>query len=81
MIKPIIILKNYRIPSPTLVGAMALSGAFYTFEIINARFPDAFINIAFIFLGTALGTRLNGLKIKDVLKKISYDYNSPNRQK
>ena len=51
----------------TLVGAMALSGAFYTFEIINARFPDAFINIAFIFLGTALGTRLNGLKIKELL--------------
>ena len=61
------ILKNYKIPSPTLVGAMALSGAFYTFEIINARFPDAFINIAFIFLGTALGTRLNGLKIKELL--------------
>ena len=61
------ILKNYKIPSPSLVGAMALSGAFYTFEIINARFPDAFINIAFIFLGTALGTRLNGLKIKELL--------------
>ena len=61
------ILKKYKIPSPTLVGAMALSGVFYTFEIINARFPDAFINIAFIFLGTALGTRLNGLKIKELL--------------
>ncbi len=61
------ILKNYKIPSPTLVGAMALSGAFYTFEIINARFPDAFINVAFIFLGTALGTRLNGLKIRELL--------------
>ena len=61
------ILKNYKIPSPTLVGAMALSGTFYTFEIINARFPDAFINIAFIFLGTALGTRLNGLKIKELI--------------
>ena len=46
---------------------MALSGLFYTFEIIDARFPDAFINIAFIFLGTALGTRLNGLKIKELL--------------
>ena len=61
------ILKKYKIPSPTLIGAMALSGAFYTFELINARFPDAFINIAFIFLGTALGTRLNGLKIKELL--------------
>ena len=61
------ILKRYKIPSPTLIGAMALSGAFYTFELVNARFPDALINIAFIFLGTALGTRLNGLKIKELL--------------
>ncbi len=61
------ILKKYKIPSPTLIGAMALSGAFYTFELVNARFPDALINIAFIFLGTALGTRLNGLKIKELL--------------
>ena len=61
------ILKNYKIPSPTLIGAMALSGAFYTFELINARFPDIFINIAFVFLGTALGTRLNGLKIKELI--------------
>ncbi len=28
---------------------MALSGLFYTFEIVNARFPDFIINIAFIF--------------------------------
>ena len=61
------ILKRYKIPSPTLIGAMALSGAFYTFELVNARFPDALINIEFIFLGTALGTRLNGLKIKELL--------------
>ena len=61
------ILKRYKIPSPTLIGAMALSGAFYTFELVNARFPDALINVAFIFLGTALGTRLNGLKIKELL--------------
>ena len=61
------ILKRYKIPSPTLIGAMALSGAFYTFELVNARFPDVLINIAFIFLGTALGTRLNGLKIKELL--------------
>ena len=61
------ILKRYKIPSPTLIGAMALSGAFYTFELVNARFPDALINIAFIFLGTALGSRLNGLKIKELL--------------
>ena len=44
------ILKKYKIPSPTLVGAMALSGAFYTFEIINARFPDAFINLSLIHI-------------------------------
>jgi membrane AbrB-like protein len=45
---------------------MALSGLFYTFEIIDSRFPDTFINIAFVFLGTALGTRLNGLKINEL---------------
>ncbi len=60
------LLKKFKIPSPALIGAMALSGLFYTFEIIDARFPDTFINIAFIFLGTALGTRLNGLKLKEL---------------
>ena len=60
------LLKKLKIPSPALIGAMALSGLFYTFEIIGARFPDTFINIAFVFLGTALGTRLNGLKLKEL---------------
>ena len=60
------VLKKLKIPSPILVGAMALSGLFYTFEIVNARFPDFIINIAFIFLGTALGSRLNGLKLKEL---------------
>ena len=62
-----ILLKKFNIPSPILVGAMALSGLFYTFEIVNSRFPDTVINIAFIFLGTALGSRLNGLKLKELL--------------
>ena len=61
-----VILKRLKIPSPILVGAMALSGLFYTFEIVNSRFPDIVINIAFIFLGTALGSRLNGLKLKEL---------------
>jgi membrane AbrB-like protein len=60
------LLKKFNIPSPALIGAMALSGLFYTFEIIDARFPDTFINIAFVFLGTALGTRLNGLKLNEL---------------
>ena len=62
-----LILKKINIPSPTLIGAMALSGLLYTFEIVDSRFPNTFINIAFIFLGTALGSRLNGLKIKELL--------------
>ena len=61
------LLKKYNIPSPALIASMALSGLFYTFEIIDSRFPDIFINIAFVFLGTALGTRLNGLKINELL--------------
>jgi len=60
------LLKKFKIPSPALIGAMALSGLFYTFEIIDARFPDTFINIALVVLGTALGTRLNGLKLKEL---------------
>jgi membrane AbrB-like protein len=59
-------LKKLNIPSPTLIGAMALSGFLYTFEIVDSRFPNTFINIAFIFLGTALGSRLNGLKIREL---------------
>ena len=52
---------------------MAASGIFYTFEIINSRFPDIFINLAFVLLGTALGSRLNGLKLKElnIINKLS----------
>ena len=42
------------------------AGIFYTFELVGARFPEFLINIAFIFLGTALGTRLNGLKLSEL---------------
>ena len=61
------LVKKLKVPSPTLVAAMLISGILYTFEIVNSRFPDIFINITFIFLGTALGSRLNGLKYKELL--------------
>jgi len=61
-----LLLKKIKIPSPTLLSGMFVSGFFYTTEIISARFPDLGINIIFILLGTALGTRLNGLTIKEL---------------
>ena len=63
-----LLIKKFKIPSATLLSGMLISGAFYTFEIIDARFPDIFINIAFVFLGTALGSRLNGLKLNELGK-------------
>lgn len=63
-----ILIKKFKIPSATLLSGMLISGTFYTFEIIDARFPDLFINIAFVFLGTALGSRLNGLKLAELGK-------------
>ena len=62
-----LLLKKIKIPSPTLLSGMFVSGFFYTTGIISARFPDLGINIIFILLGTALGTRLNGLTIKELL--------------
>ena len=62
-----LLFKKIKIPSSILIGSMAASGIFYTFEIINSRFPDIFINLAFVLLGTALGSRLNGLKLKELL--------------
>ena len=63
-----LLIKKFKIPSATLLSGMLISGAFYTFEIIDARFPDIFINVAFVFLGTALGSRLNGLKLNELGK-------------
>jgi len=62
-----LLLKKIKVPSPTLLSGMFVSGFFYTTEIISARVPDLGINIIFILLGTALGTRLNGLTIKELL--------------
>ena len=62
-----LLFKKIKIPSPTLLSGMFVSGFFYTTGIISARFPDLGINIIFILLGTALGTRLNGLTIKELL--------------
>jgi len=61
------VIKKLKVPSSTLLAGMLVSGFCYTFEIVDSRFPDLFINIAFVFLGTALGSRLNGLKIKELL--------------
>ena len=41
-------LKKLNIPSAPILAAMILCGIFYTFEITTARFPDFFINIAFV---------------------------------
>ena len=62
-----IFIKKLKIPSSTLLAGMLVSGALYTFQIVDARFPDFFINISFVFLGTALGSRLNGLKFKELI--------------
>ena len=37
-------LKRFNIPSPTLIGAMALSGILYTFEIVNSSFSNELLN-------------------------------------
>jgi membrane AbrB-like protein len=59
-------LKRLKVPSAPILAAMILCGIFYTFEITTARFPDFFINIAFVFLGSAIGCRLSGLPIKEI---------------
>ena len=46
---------------------MIVGGFFYTLEITTARFPDIFINIAFVFLGSAIGCRLSGLAPKEIM--------------
>lgn len=56
-----------KIPSPILIASMLASACFYTVEIVQAHFPELFINLSFVFLGTALGTRLNGLKTKELI--------------
>ena len=58
--------KRFKIPSAPILAAMIAAGFFYTVEITTAKFPSIFIIIAFIFLGSALGSRLNGLKIRDI---------------
>lgn len=58
---------KFKIPSAPILAAMIAAGFFYTLEITTAKFPSIFIIIAFIFLGSALGCRLNGLKIKDIV--------------
>ena len=59
-------LNKLNIPSAPILAAMILCGFFYTLEITTARFPDIFINIAFVFLGSAIGCRLNSLPIREI---------------
>ena len=46
---------------------MIVAGFFYTLELTTARFPDIFINVALVFLGSAIGCRLSGLAPKEIL--------------
>ena len=61
------ILEKFKIPSAPILAAMIVAGFFYTFEFTTAKFPDIFINIAFVLLGSAIGCRLNGLAPKEIL--------------
>ena len=61
------ILEKVRIPSAPILAAMIVAGFFYTFELTTAKFPDVFINVAFVFLGSAIGCRLSGLAPKEIL--------------
>ena len=62
-----IILEKLKIPSAPILAAMIVGGFFYTLEITTARFPDIFINIAFVLLGSAIGCRLSGLAPKEIM--------------
>lgn len=44
---------------------MFTSGLFYILKLISSRFPEFIINLTFVFLGTALGTRMNGIKSRE----------------
>ncbi len=44
-----LLLKKIKVPSPTLLSGMFVSGFFYTTEIISARFPDLGINIILFY--------------------------------
>ena len=61
------VLEKFRIPSAPILAAMIVAGFFYTFEFTTAKFPDVFINVAFVFLGSAIGCRLSGLAPKEIL--------------
>lgn len=62
-----LLLKKFAIPSAPILAAMIAAGFFYTLEITTARFPPFFINMIFVFLGSAIGCRLNGIAVKDIL--------------
>ena len=59
--------RKIKIPSAPILAAMIVGGFFYTLEITTARFPDIFINIAFVLLGSAIGCRLSGLAPKEIM--------------
>ena len=62
-----LLLEKFAIPSAPILAAMIGAGFFYTLEITTARFPPFFINMIFVFLGSAIGCRLNGIAVKDIL--------------
>jgi uncharacterized protein len=62
-----LIFDRFKIPSAPILAAMIAAGVFYTLEITTAKFPSIFIIVAFILLGSALGSRLNGLGAKQIL--------------
>lgn len=62
-----LLLKRFEIPSAPILAAMVAAGFFYTLEMTTAKFPPIFINLAFVFLGSAIGCRLNGIAVKDIL--------------
>jgi len=59
--------KKIKIPSAPILAGMIAAGIFYTFEIVDARFSNNIINIAFLLLGSSLGSRMSGLKFREII--------------
>lgn len=59
-----------RIPSPALIGPMALSAAVHLGSVTDSRPPIELIVVAQIVIGTAIGSRFAGVPVRRILRAI-----------
>ncbi|MFW5679406.1 MAG: AbrB family transcriptional regulator [Pseudomonadota bacterium] len=61
-----LVLQRLRVPSPMLLGGLAVGGLTHATDLVHGTVPDAAAAVAFLVIGSVIGARFRRLTLADV---------------